>query len=195
MLSADDFGLGERLAAVQARLQSTLTKEVTKTALLSERAAKLLLTGVSLNVRSGRLRGSVQSEVKTESDGWQLALRAGGGARDVRYAAIHEYGGTIRPINGKYLAIPLPIARTAAGVSRYKSPRDMGNKLRFAMSQSGQPMLVEAKGPNAGRPWYVLRRSVTMPARPYLRPALNEQGAALEARLEAAMKRAIEGAL
>lgn len=191
---SDTSGLTERLAEVQRVLRIGMKKEITRAALLGERAAKLLLTGPSLNVRSGRLRGSVRSEVIDDgSSGWAIALRAGGGAKDVRYAAIHEYGGTIRPINGKYLAIPLPIARTAAGVSRYKSPRDMGNKLRFAMSNNGNPLLVEAKGPNAGRPWYVLRRSVVMPARPYLAPAMAQVEAGLEARLASLFERAIEG--
>jgi phage gpG-like protein len=188
---AQGTGLTERLAAVQAQLRVGLRKEITRAALLGERAAKLLLTGQSLHVRSGRLRASVQSEVKEEGVGWDLALRAGGGARDVRYARIHEEGGVIRPVNAKYLAIPLPIARTAAGVSRYASPRQVPVPLRFAQSKGGNPLLVDGKG----RPWFVLRKSVRMPARPYLAPALAQVEAMLPERLESLLQRAIEAPL
>jgi len=187
--------LTDRLQATQRALQSGLKKEITRAALLGERAAKLLLTGQSLQVRSGRLRASVQSAVKEEQGEWLLSLRAGGGERDVRYASIHEKGGVIRPVNGKYLAIPLPIARTAAGVSRYKSPRDVPIKLAFSQSRTGQPLLVESGGKNAGRPWYVLRRQVVMPARPYLAPALRQVEPVLAERLEMLYVRTIEGTL
>jgi phage gpG-like protein len=193
-MSDTSSGLTERLAEVQRILRVGLKKEITRAALLGERAAKLLLTGQSLNVRSGRLRGSVRSEVTDDgSDGWSLALRAGGGAKDVKYANIHEKGGIIRPVKGKYLAIPLPIARTASGVSRYPSPRNVPVPLAFAQSLKGQPLLVESKGKNAGRPWYVLRTSVRMPARPYLAPALAQIQTGLEVRLELLLERAIEG--
>ena len=188
-------GLTERLAAVQRQLSAGLKKEITRAALLGERAAKLLLTGQPLNVRSGRLRASVQSEVKESEEGWDLALRAGGGARDVRYARIHELGGVIRPVNAKFLAIPLPIARTAAGVSRYASPRHVPVPLRFARSRGGNPLLVESSGRNAGRPWYVLRKSVRMPARPYLAPALAQVEPVLSDRRQALLARAIEAPL
>ena len=184
-------GLTERLTAVQAQLRIGLRKEITRAALLGERAAKLLLTNQSLHVRSGRLRASVQSAVKEEGESWDLFLRAGGGAKDVRYARIHELGGVIRPVNAKYLAIPLPIARTAAGVSRYASPRQVPVPLAFVQSLKGQPMLVESGGKNAGRPWYLLRKSVRMPARPYLAPALAQIQVGLETRLELLLERAI----
>lgn len=187
--------LTERLQATQRALQSGMKKEITRAALLGERAAKLLLTGQSLHVRSGRLRASVQSNVKDLDGEWLLFLRAGGGERDVRYANIHEKGGVIRPVHGKYLAIPLPIARTAAGVSRYKSPRDVPVPLTFAQSRKGQPLLVESSGKNAGRPWYVLRRQVVMPARPYLAPALRQVEPVLTERLEMLCKRTLEGSL
>lgn len=46
----------------------------------------------------------------------------GGGL--VAYARIHEEGGIVRPVRAKFLAIPLPAAKTAAGVGRVVSPRD-----------------------------------------------------------------------
>ena len=57
------------------------------------------------------------------------------GVHDVRYALIHELGGTIEPVNAKALAIPDP-------------------------AHPGEVLLV---------------KKVTIPARPYLRPAADEK--------------------
>lgn len=78
----------------------------------------------------------------------------------------------------KWLAIPLPIAKTAAGVSRYQTPRDVPG-LRFMLSKRGNALLVD----KTGVPWYVLRKSVTIPKRPYLLPALLKAGSRLQSQL------------
>lgn len=79
---------------------------------------------------------------------------------NLEYGPIHEFGGTIRPKKGKYLAIPV-------GGSNYKdSPRNHP-RLRAKKTGSGRMVLVS---PN-GEVRYVLVQSVTIPARPYLRPA------------------------
>lgn len=88
------------------------------------------------------------------------------GVQDVEYALIHELGGVIEPKNTKYLAIPMtPLARKAG------SPRNLTN-LAFVQSLKGQPMLVDDE---SGEVHYLLRLSVTIPARPYLRPAGDAQ--------------------
>jgi uncharacterized membrane protein YgcG len=86
------------------------------------------------------------------------------GVQDVEYALIQELGGVIEPKNTKYLAIPMtPLARNAG------SPRNLTG-LAFVQSLKGQPMLVDE---NSGEVHYLLRLSVTIPARPYLRPAAD----------------------
>jgi phage gpG-like protein len=87
------------------------------------------------------------------------------GPRNVVYAAIHEFGGTIKPKAGKYLAIPVTAAARQAG-----SPRSMGG-LHFQLVAGGAALVDEG-----GDIQYVLKTSVTIPARPYVRPALDEHG-------------------
>jgi len=77
---------------------------------------------------------------------------------NVVYAAIHQFGGVIRAKNGPFLSIPVtPEARKAG------SPRNMPG-LHVAQSLKGQFILVNEKGVTQ----YLLRRQVTMPARPFL---------------------------
>lgn len=80
----------------------------------------------------------------------------------VPYAAIHEFGGVIKPKNAKYLTIP-------------QDPFFVGKRAReFDLSvvraKSGNLYLVQK---NTGVFAYLLKKSVTMPARPYLSPAMD----------------------
>lgn len=80
---------------------------------------------------------------------------------DSKYARIHEKGGTIKPTKSKYLAIPLDAAKTGAGVSRYKSPRDVPGLKFGGYSKAGNPILRTVEG----QPMYVLVQSVTIKPR------------------------------
>jgi phage gpG-like protein len=80
---------------------------------------------------------------------------------DLEYAAIHEFGGVIHPRTAKYLAIP--VGDYTGSPSKYP-----GLKLR--KTKNGNLVLVSA----SGQVQYVLKSSVEIPARPYLRPALDE---------------------
>lgn len=177
------------------RLADVVRVAMVETGLKAEGIAKLAVTNggsSGLNARSGALRNSIRSVVKSISGigESELELSAGGrfGGNDVRYARIHELGsdGPIRPKRAKNLAIPTKEARTAAGVSRVPSPRDFPD-LRWAQSKGGQPMLVD----ESGTPMFILRKSVTIPARPYLRPSLDTAVQGFRARLGTAMARAL----
>ena len=86
-----------------------------------------------------------------------------------RYARIHEYGGTVRPVSSRYLTVPTN-PQAARIRARHRSLRDAPG-LRFA-TMFGKKFLI--KGPKK-RPqiMFVLVRSVTLPARPFLRPAVS----------------------
>lgn len=187
-MTREQFGTTIRTLA--DRLPVEIGRVMSRAALRSEGAAKRNAT-TTLSARSGRLRSSIMAVVTTGSTDFTLTLSAGArqGA-NVRYAKIHEVGGVVRPIKAKYLAIPVGPARTAAGVSRYASPRDAPVELRFVQSLKGQPLLVEQRG-KKGRVivWYVLRRSVTIPARPYLQPALIEGTNPVPAELDTVTRR------
>lgn len=82
---------------------------------------------------------------------------------DVKYAAIHEFGGTIVPKKGKFLTIPL--TKVARGVGAREYP----GKLRAVVNGEKGVLRDES-----GVAQYALVKRVTIPARPYLRPAFDE---------------------
>ncbi len=128
-----------------------------------------------LTVRSGRLAGSIAGRVVKSSGYVAVKLTAGGGGSDVKYAAAHEYGATgsnaITPKKSKFLTIPVhPQLKTAAGVGRVPSARDIPG-LTFAQTLKGQPLLVHEI---TGEVWYILRKRVEIPERPYMRPSLAD---------------------
>lgn len=89
---------------------------------------------------------------------------------NVVYAAIQEKGGTIRPKSAKALAVPVhPDARKAKG------PRDFDD-LTMIQRSGHAPVLVRSAGKRKARTdiMYVLLKSVTLPARPFLEPALDD---------------------
>jgi len=130
-----------------------------------------------LNVRSGRLRASISGSAMKDTRGnIVLQLQAGGRDKDVSYARIHEDGGKrgdgiIRPRNAKFLTIPISDKLfTGRGVQRYKSVRDVPDPLTFAQSLKGQPLLVHQI---TGEVFYILKKQVKIPRRPYLKPAVD----------------------
>ncbi len=78
---------------------------------------------------------------------------------DSKYARIHEHGGKIKPKKGHALAIPLNAAKTSAGVSRYKSPRDIPDLWLY--KRGGRPPLLMLEG----TPMFVLLKSVKIKPR------------------------------
>jgi hypothetical protein len=102
------------------------------------------------------------------------------GVVDVEYALIHELGGVIEPKNSKFLAIPVTDLARKAG-----SPRNLVG-LAYVQSIKGQPMLVDDE---SGEVHYILKRSVTIPARPYLRPAADAKYPDLAANIRKAWDR------
>jgi len=185
----------DRLRKVADQLDDVLRPVLVKGALQMERTAKENVSGRVLKVRTGRLRASIQAK----AEGLRITLQAGGsgGTGEVKYARIHEEGGVIVPKNGRYLAIPLPAARTAAGVSRFASPRDVPG-LTFVQSLRGQPMLVATTRTKTGRagkaygvPMFLLRTSVTIPQRPYLKPAFDGETPGIVSEVSAALVKAV----
>lgn len=189
-LTPAEFASLLRETVRSGRLADVVRVAMVETGLKAEQVGKLAVTSggsSGLNARSGALRNSIRHVVKPGPQGTEMSLSAGGrfGGADVRYARIHELGGTIRPKRAKNLAIPTDAAKTGAGVSRVPSPRDMA--LSWAPTNNGPGMLVD----ESGTPMFILRKSVTIPARPYLRPALDGAVQGFRARLGTAMARAL----
>ncbi len=99
---------------------------------------------------------------------------------DLEYAAIQEYGGVIKPKNATWLAIPITEAARAV-----VSPRNFTGTLHFRGKKgSGSAALID----DAGQVQYALKKSVTIPAQPYARPTLDEDGPKAQASVARALK-------
>ena len=102
----------------------------------------------------GLLMGSITAAVQDD----QLIQSS-----NLEYASLHQFGGTITPKKGKYLAIPLTRQAVTAG-----RPRNFPTVLVFLKGPRGAALVERGlKGkPNIGH--YALVTSVTVPARPFL---------------------------
>lgn len=106
------------------------------------------------------------------------------------YAFIHEYGGTIVP-KGKYLVFPVTIDGRRHLRAHVTIRAALGAPgVSIAPNRKGGGLLVFGKKGKKGRVLlYVMKKSVTLPARPYMRRALKEgTGAIAEAWFGKAMK-------
>lgn len=108
-------------------------------------------------IRTRTLSRSLHAEISMQSP--SIAQSEIG--TDAIWAAIHEFGGTIRAKNTKYLAIP---------VGTYKGSPLKHPNLRVRITNAGNLVMVDP----SGRVQYVLKTSVEIPARPYMRPAFDE---------------------
>ena len=195
-----------RLSRASGELHNHVAKALVRTALRGETEAKRRVTGGGsksrLNVRTGRLRASIAGTVRVKSAGTiEVQVKAGGRSpapdqqkRDTTssagvaaYAGIHEEGGTIKPKSAKMLAIPVHDSLfTGAGVLRDdRGPRKTPD-LAFARSRKGAFLLVNQF---TGDPWYVLKRSVKIRARPFLAPGIRTAAN----KMNADKARALEG--
>lgn len=124
---------------------------------------------------SGRLAGSIVREVKIENN--DIVGRIGS---PLIYAGVQEgldkqgrsRSKTTIKAKNKKLAIPLGAARTKAGRARFSSPRQVPN-LRVIPRRGKSTLLAKVVGRNKIIPMFVLKDSVTIKARPYMRPALK----------------------
>jgi phage gpG-like protein len=122
--------------------------------LVIEREAKKNIRGHHL-IDTGNLRNSISAEPYDDT-----SVIVG---TNVEYAAIHEYGGTIKAKNTKYLAIPI-----TNSAKKFK-PREFPGGLRVVPYSNMVAGLVD----KAGHVQYLLKQSVRIPAKPYLRPAID----------------------
>jgi len=94
--------------------------------------------------RSGRLRRSFSPPAITRRSG-QLRMRVFIGGGSAPYAAMQEFGDTVRPVTAKNLTIPIADNLRASGTTRFKSLRDLINDpartVRF-MVRPGKSTLV-----------------------------------------------------
>lgn len=176
MLTIDADGLdstAESLRELAARVNRDVVQRVIEQV---QNEIKVNLQGEILKVRTGGLlRSWSQPPVVREESGEVVGtLRS-----NSPYAAIHEFGGVIRPVRSQNLTIPLRGALSAAGRTKFRAwevfldPSAYGfrhvwiNRARTAIL--GVP-------PGKKRqvvPLFSLRKEVTMPARHYISDAIR----------------------
>lgn len=122
-------------------------------------------------IRTRTLSRSIHTDVVSQSS--ERAEVAVGTSEP--HAAIHEFGGSIKAKNAKYLAIPVG---TYVG-----SPRRYSD-LKLRKTTKGNLVLVDSNQTVQ----YVLKSSVEIPARPYLRPALDEKRSEVQVEMGTAFK-------
>lgn len=88
----DDSVIQARLRDMPSKVRAALYKRVSALAVQLANKVRQKLSGEVLQVRSGDLRASINQEVLQTSSGVTARVFSSG---DVKYAAIHEYGGTI----------------------------------------------------------------------------------------------------
>ena len=169
--------LAERLAEVAHIGLRKLELRVIQGAVTDLAAKAKVNIETRLEQRSRKLATSLRHDLRETPDGVVGTVTAGGTFQGLKVpsARLQEYGGVVVPVNGKHLTIPVGPALNAIGLAKYDSARQAPG-LQFVQSLKGQPLLVKLKkGPKGSAPsvevWYVLRTSVTLPARRYLRDA------------------------
>lgn len=146
-------------------------------------ASENLKKGYSKNsdIRSGNLNNSLcYSTSKTQSpvesgSGTQIDKPEKGTVRigtNVVYAAQHEYGGRITANKAGALTIPISEEAKKAS-SQGKSAKDFTDLVLIHPKESDNVFLVRMTGKDTFIIMYMLVKSVDQPARPYLRPILE----------------------
>lgn len=110
-------------------------------------------TGRKTMQPTGRLKASITFEADME----RVVIGS-----PVSYARIQQEGGVVRPKSKKFLAIPVhPDAYS-------KRPRDFGEDFLFSIPDRGGLRLVHEERGGALTTYFLLRKLVRIPARPFL---------------------------
>lgn len=169
-VKVDMSGL-QKLADLGGNLPKVVGTGVRRILLELSNQITLQIRGGALHQRSGRLAKAWTVRGGAEVNVTETAVGAAGSiGTNNPYARIQEEGGTVKPVSAQMLAIPLGPAKTAAGVSRFSSPRQVPG-LFMIKSRAGNLLLVKAAGRGALEAWYVLKTQVRIPASRYLTKA------------------------
>jgi hypothetical protein len=174
-------------AAQRETFRSTVIRQSKGLKLKLDARAKLNATA-GPNVRTGRLRSSIVSELEQGQDTLKVSLRAGGPT--ARYARIQEKGGVNTPKRGRYLTIPLHDAKTPAGdlKAEFAAGWRSVTGVFVLRAQSGQLYLARAED-NGLSLLARLVTSVRVPAQRYLQRAFETEVPLFKDRLIKAVKK------
>lgn len=125
---------------------------------------------------TGRLLNSIYSGVEVKDN----KLEGFVGTRGIPYGRIHELGGEIYPVKAKHLWVKMYGGK--ADNFRRMTPSEFiqakeANPKQFVIVKTNNALIAawnEGKVKSRLVPLFVLRNKVTIPARPYLAPAVEE---------------------
>ena len=163
-----------QLKNAASALPAAMARTALQLSLMAEAEGKKNAT-TRLSVRTGHLRNSVHGSVSSTGDVLQIRVAAGGrsGGADVRYARIQDQGGTVRARSGGKLRMPLPVAKTAAGVDRLPGPLRLVAPGRFHARRSKRGNLLLFDN-STGAPHYLLLDSITIRPTRFLEDAAKD---------------------
>lgn len=146
--------------------KKNLSFQIFRALSLVEKEIKVQIKKAGLQRRTGRLMNAWGSNKTITEKGNEVIGEMT--SEGVPYAAIHEYGGTITPKSAKNLTIPTDNNRRADGSAIMTAKELFSSGKSFV--RNGTAFMTESKGKIV--PMFLLRKSVKIPARPYIRPAL-----------------------
>jgi phage gpG-like protein len=159
----------QKLAAMQKQLKNQMMRALT---ILEAEILQNVRSRSGLHVRTGALLNSISASKKVESTG-AGNFTAQIGSVGVPYASTHEFGGLILPKNRQFLAIPTVANQRPDGSPIVTTGQlQIMQKLGMAFIHNGTIFQRLGGKESAPQPMFVLRRSVEVPARPFIRPAL-----------------------
>jgi phage gpG-like protein len=169
--------LVKHVGEIKDKIQVAKVKAFIATMQLAESFAKRnstkQFTGRWGRTLTGNLLNNIYVSYKIQGDKMIGEL----GVRTIPYAAIHEFGGTIKPKNANRLWQPIYENSGKMTPREFMSLRE-SNKNQYAFfGNAAGKILNPVRGeeePVNFLPLFALRKEVKIPERPYLRPALQE---------------------
>lgn len=174
----------EQLKALKRKIPFKTIDGIRKATLVVERQIKENLTGGNpLRVQGGILRASFSSRVFNVEGGVRGIVGS-----PVKYAAIHERGGTITPKRAKALTIPI------APEAKRRKARDFPDLFIWKHHEGeGGAFLVQPTPGGGFKIIFQLRSSVFIPPRRYITKAMKITGPKVVALVGNKIGQTVEG--
>lgn len=108
-------------------------------------------------------------------------------------ARIHEFGGTITPKTASNLTIPLAAVLTGNKVARFTAHDVIANPHAFGYSGTfvAKHIIFGKLGGKLAEPLFLLKKSITLPAREFLKSTLDSQATWIESQFDEALSEAL----
>ena len=152
----------EQIINTLQQIQKDFPKIATK---ITSRFLESIRGSIVKNYLKGQVLKSISGKLSS-SINWWLSGTEGYIGSNLVYAAIQEFGGTIVPKNAKYLTIPL----WKGAAQQIGGAREVPNA--FFKMTNGR-LLMYGKSKYGIMPYFLLLKSVTLPPRPYIWPAIE----------------------